>query len=196
MGSWSRGAAAFAAVLSCVAGLAWGPGAAAAVIDAYPGEHNTTAIHLDGEIIPGDANRLAYVVHEARLAGRRVDVLRLDSKGGDLIEGLRLADVVSSLGLTTVIPGRDICASACFFPFAAGVRRMASPDGRVGVHGVSEGALGETGPAKSMTVDVARRLNAYHVPAEVIGEMVVTPPDRMRWLSAAELRQMGVAKTP
>jgi len=124
-----------------------------------------------------------------------VTELRLSSLGGDMLEGVHLADQVARLKLKTVIAKGQDCASACFFAFSAGAQRIAHTGGRLGVHGVSE-REGETGRAKSMTVDMARVLASWHVPAEVIGQMVLTPPDRMRWLTVAELKRMGVQLDP
>jgi len=163
----------------------------AAVIEPYADGAQAQLIRLDGEIVNGDAQRLDYLVRRARAAHKRVEVLELNSLGGDMLEGVRLAQTVAKLRLKTVIPRAKSCASACFFAFSAGVSRVADSGGRLGVHGVAE-REGETGRAKSMTVDMARVLGGLHVPAEVVGEMVLTPPDQMRWLSTAELRRMGV----
>jgi hypothetical protein len=164
----------------------------AAVLNTQPDGQGAVAVRLEGPINPGDAEKLSRLAAQARASGLKVQTVALNSLGGEMFEGLELARIITGLRLATAVRGRDECASACFFAFAAGRTRSTSKEGRLGVHGVSEGRLGETESAKSLAVDMARALARLNVPASIVGEMILTPPSRMRWLTADEMRLMGV----
>jgi hypothetical protein len=98
-----------------------------------------------GEIVAGDADRLAALYHSAE-GGDRVSLLNLpnprlggmggspdiryafpevwlDSPGGDPFEGFRIGQVIRDLQLATVVPEGAFCASACTMAFLGGVER-------------------------------------------------------------------------
>ena len=108
-----------------------------------------------GEIKEGDDRRLHEFV--ARLpAQTKLFAIGLDSPGGNLREGVYLANSIHSTGLPTIVSSRGMCASACFLMFAAGSTRMASINARIGVHNAS--ADGEdNGPAQAVTTLMARQ---------------------------------------
>ena len=61
-----------------------------------------------------------------------VDTVVLLSDGGLINNGLELANIIFDNNLTTYIPARETCASACSFMFFAGNPKVAH--GRLGVH--------------------------------------------------------------
>jgi hypothetical protein len=70
---------------------------------------------------------------EAVLASTsRVRVLHLDSPGGRVFEGQRIAGIVARRGLTTYVAHR--CESACVHAFAAGAERLVSTGAIFGLH--------------------------------------------------------------
>lgn len=68
---------------------------------------------------------------------------------------------------------------------------------RVGIHGAAEGGV-ETDRATRATVVMARLDGSYGIPDAIVGRMVRTPPDRIVWLSPAEVQSIvgEVAFTP
>ena len=79
-------------------------------------------VRLQGSIETGDVERMEALLGERRAAPLRV--LRLHSPGGNLREGIRLADLVRKHRLATVVDARSAyCDSACTLLFVAGVRR-------------------------------------------------------------------------
>jgi hypothetical protein len=68
--------------------------------------------------------------------------LQLDSPGGWLREGERLAEIVSRYNLKTYTNGT--CMSSCTLPFLAGIQRTAGPSARIGFH--QSRGIGESGP--------------------------------------------------
>lgn len=83
-------------------------------------------------------------------------------------------------------------ASACFLVFAAGQPKFASVHARIGVHSASDAAGSDTAASRAYTTSVARYAAALGVPPMILGRMVTTLPGAMAWLTAGELRAMGV----
>ena len=172
--------------------LAW-PHAASAMRFAYrpalvaggPG-----LLSASGKVELGDEERLHDALH-ALPPGAKLAGLSLDSPGGDLEEGLRLAAAVHDERLQTVVEDGAKCASACFIVFAAGSRRFASTAAMIGVHSVSYGGA-DNPDAQAMTVRMARRLAGYEVPDAILGKMVTAQPTQIWWLTRSDLDSMRV----
>lgn len=141
-----------------------------------------------GEIQLGDDEKLHDLV--AALPGNTVLIgMFLNSPGGSLLEGVRMATTIRNTGLATAAVG--VCASACFLMFAAGTRKLALNGARIGVHSASvEGA--ETLESQAVTTQMARQAAEFGVPPAVIGKMVTTAAADIAWLSKDDLRSMDV----
>jgi hypothetical protein len=151
---------------------------------------------LSGEITPGDADRLLAEVKGAMNDRRVIAGIRLSSPGGNVGEGFNLARIVRDAKIATIVPDRATCASACFIVFAAGSEKFADHTARVGVHGAaSDRSQHETDQSRAATIIMARVVKELGVPPGIIGQMVVTPPDQMVWLSPDDLRSMGTTMT-
>lgn len=82
------------------------------------GEPNTTALFMNGQIVPGDLTRLQ--AETAKVAkGRRI-VLMLESPGGGIDEGMALGRYVYEQRIATFVVAGPGCHSACTFIFLAG----------------------------------------------------------------------------
>jgi hypothetical protein len=169
--------------------------AEAATLTSTISKENKTVIALTGEIVEGDSNTLASIIRASNEAGREVSGLRLNSLGGNLGEGARLAQIVAYAKIAAVVANGSTCASACFIVFAAGTEKYASFGASVGVHGASDKSGRETTSSNAATVLMARLVKDYGVPSAIIGRMVVTPPEEIVWLSPSELRSMGATLT-
>ncbi|MDN4986573.1 ATP-dependent Clp protease proteolytic subunit [Bradyrhizobium sp. WYCCWR 13022] len=150
-----------------------------------------TIIFLTGEIIEGDADTLKAAIKSANDAGKLVSGVRLNSPGGNLLEGLKLADAVRFAKVATNVAANATCASACFLVYAAGSTKFANYNAQVGVHGASDKQGEETVASGAATVSMARAAKDLGVPAAIIGRMVVTPPSEMVWLTPQDLQSMG-----
>lgn len=71
-------------------------------------------------------------VREALDANPNVHVVRLESRGGRVAEGLALGTLLRDRNVDTLVTGE--CSSACVTAFAGGARRIISADARVGLH--------------------------------------------------------------
>src|SRR5579871_5779285 len=157
--------------------------AIAATIKSSAGKDGRVFITISGEITEGDSDAFVNAVKEANAAGKLVANVRLNSQGGSLLEGVKLADAVRTGKIATNVGQNAICASACFLIFAAGPEKNASYGAQIGVHGASDQDGQETVQSGAATVSMARVAKDLGVPSAIIGRMVVTPPDQMVWLS-------------
>lgn len=132
------------------------------------------------------------LIKRANAAGKFVANVRLNSMGGNLLEGVKLADAIRTAKISTNVGQNSSCASACFLAFAAGDTRFASYGAQIGVHGASDEAGRETVQSGAATVSMARIAKDLGVPSAIIGRMVVTPPSEVVWLSPQDLQSMGV----
>jgi hypothetical protein len=181
------GPIASAIVISCAVPSA----ASAATFKSVATKDGKTIILLSGEIAEGDTDTLKALIKTANNAGKLVSGVRLNSPGGNLFEGLKLADAVRYAKVATNVAGNATCASACFLVYAAGASKFANYTAQVGVHGASDQKGEETVASGAATVSMARAAKDLGVPAAIIGRMVVTPPNEMVWLSPQDLQSMG-----
>jgi hypothetical protein len=144
-------------------------------------------ISISGNIAAGDAELLRTRIKAATDTGKLVTSMRLNSEGGSLLEGARLADVVRSAKVSTKVGQNATCASACFLIFAAGETKYAYVHARIGVHGASENGTESRKATKAM----ARIAEELNVPESIVRRMVNTPPTDVTWLSLNDLRLMG-----
>jgi hypothetical protein len=79
-------------------------------------------------------------------ARQGIQVVRLESRGGRVAEGLALGRLLRDRGLTTLVSGE--CSSACVTAFAGGERRVIATNARLGLHsaggrGTNAASVGE-----------------------------------------------------
>ncbi len=169
-------------------------GAQAMRFDYYPaGSTGGAFLSASGIVRLGDEDRLKAALRSVA-ANTRLSGLSLDSPGGDLEEGLRVATAIHDAHLQTMVRNGAKCASACFIMFAAGSHMFAGTSALVGVHSASYGGH-DTPDAQAATVIMARRLSAYGVPDAILGKMVSAQPSQIWWLARSDLESMRVDMT-
>ena len=169
-----------------------------------------SVVRLSGTITPGDADKLLALVKAHRWRASR---LSLDSHGGNVLESLKLAQIVQKTAMFTEVRPDHVCASACFFVFLGGYLRYASgseymaaperraavatstgvmPKGYVGVHRPFEPALGS--PENSQLVlmrAVVDYLDRQLIPRRITDAMMSRPSNDIYWLSSEDLDDIG-----
>ena len=180
----TRGVYAFA----CVVASCW-PVSAADLTTTLSRE-NRTIVLLNGELADGDAGRLRDIVRGSVSSGRPVSGIRLNSPGGSLVEGVRLAGVIQNAKIATVIASGATCAAACFIAFVAGNQKFVSATATVGVPGAanSQDAAGEV-PA---IVRVVRELGLLD---SIVEKMLAAREGEIVLLTQDDLRAMGATTT-
>ena len=164
----------------------------AATLSLHAIDSATALVLVEGQITPGDAHSLQAYIESSRTSALKVTMVSFNSPGGNLEEGYKLATEIKRARLATEVEAEKICASACFFAFAAGTTKSAGPTARVGVHGAADANGIQSGTAASATIIMARwAAKELGIPSDIIGKMVMTPPSAIIWLSNAELTSMG-----
>ena len=148
----NKASAAFIA-LAVTAGLLPRQGSSAEIksIDDRDGR---ITIAITGKITLGDTDAFAAEVKRANVAGKMVANVSLNSVGGNLLEGVKLADAVR-VGKISINVDKT-CASACFLVFAAGTTKFANYAAQIGVHGASDISGAETVQSDAATVSMAK----------------------------------------
>ena len=145
-------------------------------------------LRLHGDIKVGDYSRL-----KARFKGKEAIVgFDLSSEGGDLDEGLRIADLVRRKALIVYVA--DKCNSACADVFFAAANRYFRADAKIGVHAVSNDRDMEDVGSKLLTIKLARLWAKHGVPNSAIGKMVTTRPETITYLDPADLSGLDASE--
>ena len=93
------------------------------------------AILASGEIVPGDAAKLARALNRSSPSYHGTPQILLDSPGGVVVEAIAMAELMRKTGVTTVVPARAMCASACASVlFVAGKYRAVEQGGQLLIH--------------------------------------------------------------
>lgn len=163
-------------------------------------------ILIEGNIEAGDAEKLVSAIFSRK--HYRIPVgIALNSRGGDVMEALKLASLVhvmkAKVDVINVFDAASnngqpfICASACFFIFAAGERRTVYPGlGKVGMHrpyfSHPPGTIGnEIESHKATVTAVNQALEYFGVPRYLQDKMKSIPSGEIHWLSNQELEDIG-----
>jgi hypothetical protein len=182
----TRGVFAFA----CVVAACW-PVSAADLTTTLSRE-NRTIVLLNGELAEGDAGRLRDTVKGAISSGHPASGIRLNSPGGSLLEGVRLAGVIQSAKIATVIASGATCAAACFIAFVAGNQKFVSATATVGVPGAANRLGQDTAGEIPPIVRVVKELGLLDA---IVEKMLATSEDEIVWLTQDDLRAMGATVT-
>ena len=155
-----------------------------------------TALFLFGEIEPKNDLHFRKALREHP----EITTLVLNSPGGDVWEGLRLASIVIDKKLSTYVPkvglsGNGSCASACSYIFLSGKQRRA--DGELGVHQFYSGQsekmtkIGDAqGSAQFIVSEIMQTLSGSNVPQFVFSKMF--EHSRMYYFDQNELEEIEI----
>jgi hypothetical protein len=158
-------------------------------------------VTIEGMIAPGDFAKLVPLLLDAE--GK--SVVWLASPGGNLSEALRMGALIRQLALEVRVPDdrsrplvrlrdpdNNTCASACFFLYAAGVRRQGSV---LGIHKpslpadeyFSLGLDGSVTAHRRIQEATADYLDQMGVPARYASMMMAGSPTDMIWLAPEDV---------
>lgn len=159
-------------------------------------------LQLTGTIDPGAAARV-----EAEIAarGEYVRTVALDSPGGAVADALAIGRLIRDKGYGTSVAAGALCASSCPLIFAAGRERLATARSAIGVHQIYAAAPADSllsriaaagqamSDAQTLTAQISRYLKGMGVDEEVWLKALETPPDRLTYFSADELKRLNLA---
>ncbi|MET0334628.1 MAG: hypothetical protein ABW190_10190 [Rhizobacter sp.] len=136
-----------------------------------------------GGINEGASAALDKVIADAP----RVTTVLLESPGGWMREGERMAAVIQRYRLSTRIEAE--CASACTVAFLAGIDRTAGPEGVLGFH---RGRSPGDDPRRQASDDEAEIYRKAGVPPAFVKRILATAHEDIWEPSHGELRAAGV----
>lgn len=129
-------------------------------------------------------------VRDALDANSDVRVVRLESRGGRVAEGLALGTLLRDRGVDTFVNGE--CSSACVTAFAGGARRIIGAEARVGLH-----SAGGAGFSADSVASANRRsdefIAARGVDQRVLEKGAATANDQIWFPSPQVLLSSGLA---
>lgn len=172
--------------------------ASAAELTTALSKDNRTIVLLNGDLAAGDAGRFRDLLKASSAAGKPVSGIRLNSRGGSLVEGVRLAAVVQGARIATVVMAGATCAAACFVPFIAGSQKYVSATATVDAPGAAapQEPSGRTAAVvrdeKPAIVRVVKELGLLDA---IVTKMLSVPEDQTFPLSPDDLRAMGATLT-
>jgi hypothetical protein len=182
-----------ATLLGMAFAVYFGAPASSAAIKSIPGKDRRVVIEISGQIAEGDADVFIDAVKEANAAGKVVESVQLNSTGGRLFEGAKLAAAIKVAKISTTVAQGAVCASACFLAFAAGERKFVGYGALIGVHKASDKGGRETAASGEATRLMARFAKELGVPYLIISRMLSTPSKEIGWLDLQDLQSMRVS---
>jgi ATP-dependent protease ClpP protease subunit len=125
----------------------------------------------------------------------------VDSQGGELFATLEIGRLMRAEGASIAVGKGASCLSSCVFLLMGAIERHISGDARVGIHRPSLRAPQAGGPGAGSEDEIVAAMSEQlvlyaqqmHVPRTIIDAMMVVPPDRVEFLSAAELATYGIS---
>ncbi len=163
-----------------------------AKVDVQAGEHKTQGrmlvVKVSEEIALGD--------YEALLKGIRNNpgtfarkIVMLDSIGGNVSEAMRMGRLLRETGFDTLVPSTGVCQGSCVYLLAAGKRKTVR--GHVGIHRPYYNGS-DSAHSTSNSVSRSSQISYFkdmQVAPELLEAINSTAPQRMRVLSASELKR-------
>lgn len=183
--------------IACVVSLLCSPTALGAQFSETNSADSRGSIVLTGDITRGDADRLTQFIETNFVKKRRsLTAIYLDSNGGVLEEGSRIAEIVRRLDVAVVVGDTAVCRSACFLILAASTQRIIGVHATLAVHSVAvdqdqaSGKIAEDSGAMAVTLWLARMYRRYGVPDSVVVGMLKTLPYALYTLNENEKEQL------
>ena len=179
-------------------------------------------LRLTGMIEAPDADRLRSELTRLRAQGVAGEgplaVLELSSKGGNLLEGIKIGYLLREFGVATVVRREDACLSACALAFLGGTGRRSGPTaepsrtleigGQVGFHNFSVNVawvLNETQSdaargiargfdlARAGAAQMMRFVTDMGVSPGFVAGMVGLPPEQWHYVeTAGDFLDLGI----
>jgi hypothetical protein len=166
--------------------------ASAADLTTTLSRENRTIVLLNGELAEGDASKLRDIIRASINSARPLSGIRLNSPGGSMIEGARMAGVIRTAKVATVVASGATCAAACFLAFVAGSQKYVSVSAMVGAPGAADQSRQEPAGEIPPIVRVVKELGLLDAITE---KMLNTRDGETYWLTHDDLRAMGATIT-
>jgi hypothetical protein len=154
----------------------------AAQIEVYEGKPELPVIGINGDLEEADADRF----QELSSTLNNVVVL-LRSRGGKMIAGIRIGEIIKARGYTTIV--KDYCASSCALIWLAGSKRFMTPTAHIGLHQAYNLAGQADGVGNAFLGSYLTRLGLGYA---AIAYATQAGPDGMKWLTLDDAKRIGI----
>jgi hypothetical protein len=180
----------FQAVIICVVMLC--STAALAKVEVQAGQHKSLGrilvAKVSEDIASGDYEALLKGIN-ANPGNYATKIVMLDSIGGSVSEAMRMGRLLRETGFDALVPSTGVCQGSCVYLLAAG--RNKTVRGHVGIHRPYYSGSDSVHSASSSTsrASKAAYFKEMQIPLELLEAINRTEPQRMRVLSADELKR-------
>ena len=161
-------------------------------------------LRLYGRILPGTVAKVQKALTH-RLPQQRV-VVTLSSPGGDIDAAMKLGRIFRDARAHTEVRQGQTCISACALAYAGGIVRHAFDDdtggqksAKIGIHRPALAAVPkqtDMNALKRSMDEAVQRMRTYlgemNVSDRLVDDMLVVPPENIRWLSDTERDAYGL----
>lgn len=165
------------------------------------------SVLIEGQIVKGDFNRFQYLA-----LTYSADTVWLASPGGDLAEAIKIGQFVRRLKMSVWAPESNkevwntminisnskdnVCASACFFIYAAGVHRAGEVLGihrpRITEEELKAMTMEQAAGEHTSVIEIASNyLQKMGVPNSIIEKASTTRPNEIQWLTNSEVKLLS-----
>lgn len=152
-------------------------------------------VYAEGAIAEGDTARFLKFISDKKIEAA---IVQFNSSGGSLVEGIILGQAIRERGFSSRVgnsaKGLAICASACVYAYAGGVRRYFDPDaGRIGVHQFysTSGDI-DAGVSQRLSALVVSHLMDMGIDPRAFVVAAASNPDEIEWLSGDQATALGL----
>ena len=177
----------------------------AAVIQELTDEVHGTYVDVDGSIAKGDSDALLQASKSLLRRGHPLWI-RINSRGGNLAEAMKIGRFVRKTLATVVVEGAGRCYSACALILIGAADRHLGygHDPVVGIHRpyIADAVYGALSPEQARVTyarleqDVRNYLAEMGAPGRFVDEMFRTPSTRMRLITDDEFQAMFALEEP
>ena len=95
-------------------------------------------VKIEGAIEPGDYEKfLKFIRQDFDNYIAFQNKVYLNSPGGDVVEAIRISNLLKTAYSSTLVANNGYCFSSCFLIWAGGAIRMLPNDGKLGIHRIT-----------------------------------------------------------
>jgi hypothetical protein len=161
------------------------------------GSNGQKIVLAQGEIVAGDAGKLVRALHRASVDKHGTRTVWLNSPGGSVIDAMNMADVINAVGVTTVVPARAMCASACAsVVFVAGKYRTVEKGGQLMIHSCFDARNGQKMDQCDAVISQRAEANGLSGRAMMAFQEIAPGPQYGVLFNAADAACFGLTHAP
>ena len=161
--------------------------AATILIDAS--DDVTTVVLVEGIFESDDAKTFRSITDH--LTNATVGFFNAD--GGNLMEGIRIGEIIRQKRFSTVVLEGDRCVSACALAWLGGIERFMTVGSKIGFHAAYDASTGQqTGIGNAL---IGAYLNKLGLPYQAVAYMTKATPDSMTWLTSSDAAKYQIKVT-